>query len=207
MSTPAIPKLALTAIVGFVLVAGCDRNVPASHESGAPANTSAAPIDQKIADLKVELASVKERLTDLEIKRSLDDKHEGAFDPAEQTFQQVETEDGLGRFAVSLQGVQPIADSLRVTLNIGNLTMGTFNGAKLTITYGARRPVWAANTDFAGRLKAWEETKQSKEISLTTALKPGSWNPTTVTLPNIQASKFGWLSLKISADQISLAVR
>ena len=121
------------------------------------------------------------------------------LDPAQRGYGRVDA--NVGTFAVSLTDVRPFADSVRVRLNVGNLSAATFNGAKLVLKYGRRMPT-GSEPDFANALTDWQLGLQTKEESINERLLPGHWNPVQVTLPGIQPKDFGYLEVSVTTNQI-----
>lgn len=174
-----------------------------------------APPDQSAAiqDLKNQIAALNQRLNsaDAAIKghssgilelqgwRYSHDYSSVQLDPAQRGYGRVDA--GVGMFAVALTDVRPFADSVRVRLNVGNLSAATFSGAKLTLKYGRRMPN-GSEPDYAAAWSAWSAGIQTKEESITEHLLPAHWNPVQVTLPGIQPKDLGYLEVSISTDQI-----
>jgi hypothetical protein len=123
------------------------------------------------------------------------------FDPAEASYQRIDA--NVGTFAVSLDDVRPFADGVRVTLKLGNLSSATFNGAKLSLSYNKRMPAQGAE-NYANEISTWFGSLKTQEQTISSALQPGRWNPVHVVLPAIEPKDFGYLSVSIETDQLSL---
>lgn len=127
-------------------------------------------------------------------------KTEIEFDPSSTSYQRVDGD--LGTFAVAIGDVRQFADGVRVTLKLGNLSAVTYSGARLTLEYGARAPS-DMDTDLDVAAK-WLESLQERTEKITAKLAPGRWNPVQITLPKIDAKEFGYLSVSVETDEISL---
>ncbi|MFZ5563807.1 MAG: DUF3251 domain-containing protein [Thermodesulfobacteriota bacterium] len=121
-----------------------------------------------------------------------------SFDPAaDEGFQRIDT--SVGTFAVSVEEVKPQADGVKVRLNVGNLTSATVSGGTFTIKWGPRR----GDSDYP----EWQRNLSEKEQKFTDDLRPGTWNPVTLTLPGLPPDKFGYLQLGMKTSQIKLILR
>jgi hypothetical protein len=159
---------------------------------------------ERVKALEDQLAVVENEMAVIEItdRRHREKYAKGVFDPSESTYQRIDVADGFGSFAVSVQDVQPFGDGVRVKLHLGNLTTADFDNVKLQVVYAPRAPELKSETLAA--YNKWLEEKKSKNVELTTKLKAGSWNPTTVALPGIAADRFGYIEVSIETNTISL---
>lgn len=117
----------------------------------------------------------------------------GLFTPTSDEFQRVDTT--FGSFAVSIENVVAYGDGTKLTINVGNPSAATYDGAKLTIEY--RRKFDPENPK--------EELSRQKEHALLKPIKAGSWNPNTVILPGFKPDELLTITVRLTASQIRLA--
>jgi hypothetical protein len=127
------------------------------------------------------------------------------FDPSSESFERIDSPTGVGSFAVSIQDVRQFGDGVRLKMHFGNLSSARFNNVKVKFKYGPRQPVDYSKPGWSQRNQEWQQALQTKEVTLTVVLRPGSWNPVEVTLPGIATDKFGYVEISLSASQIELA--
>jgi hypothetical protein len=99
-----------------------------------------------------------------------------------------------------VQDVSQFGDGVKLKLNLGNLAAASIVGVTLHITYGPRAPMGDAYAEWFTNLK-------KKDAEILETLVPGSWNPTTVVLPGIEAKNFGYVNVSIDTKTISLRKR
>lgn len=111
----------------------------------------------------------------------------------------------VGSFAVKIEGIEPYGDGVRVQLQIGNLSSATFNGGALDVSWGPRSPAFeGGDTTYWRRFYAWRGALSTDTIRFTDRLRPGAWNDVGIVLPATRSDEFGYLTVGISTDQISL---
>jgi hypothetical protein len=138
-----------------------------------------------------------------EAESALNQFSEGEFDPTDSKFQRIDAGAGVGSFAVSVEDVRQFGDGVRVRINLGNLTTARIAGAKLSLEYGPRKPVFGGQ-DYAQKRSLWEQAIQKREQDVLDRLIPGSWNPVSVVLPQIEEKNFGYLKVSIETKTIEL---
>ena len=183
--------------VGIALLSGCNQPAAAPQADKSAALAAEVKALRNDVDLLgTQILTANNRIQALESLRDTRDRTTAYLDPAARAYEPVDAT--LGTFAVSLADVRPFADGVKIKLNLGNLSAVTFNGAKVTVSYGSRVP-----TDGT-KFLAWNRALQSKVEHITDRLLPGHWNPVQITLPGIQEKDFGYLTVKIETDQILL---
>jgi hypothetical protein len=163
--------------------------------------------------LAEEVKQLKARLDLLELKALLQSTIDllkssysaAEFDPTDSSFQRLDAISGVGSFAVSVNDVRDFGDGVRVFVRLGNMTAATIVGATLKLTYGPRKPAWEASPEYSARLDEWKANLKEKDEVINANLRPGSWNPVTVTLPDLDQKNFGYLQMKIETKTISLS--
>lgn len=199
-----IPRTAIALMMTWALALLTDTwaaTPPPGSQAVAP---DAASLAKRLSKLEKEVNELSMRVLKNEMTSALDDMRftSAEFDPSESKFQRIDT--SLGSFAVSIQNVEPFADGIRVTLNLGNLSSARFNGATLNLRYGARNNIQVTDADSSSKFSAWFASLQSKDIDITDSLLPGNWNPVEIVLPSIEPKEFGYLEVKIKTNTISL---
>lgn len=179
-----------TAItIGFVLIlCGCDLTGATTTQLDAQSG--------RIEELEKKVGQLENQVFFLELSKNPFET--ASFDPAaDEGFQRIDT--SVGTFAVSVEEVKAHADGVKVRLSVGNLTSATVSGATFKVKWGARR----GNENFV----EWQKALGEKEQKVTEDLRPGTWNPVTLTLPGLPPDKFGYLELGMQTSQIRLVVR
>jgi hypothetical protein len=102
----------------------------------------------------------------------------------------------LGFLTVSLDNIQTYANGSRVTLQLGNLTNATINGAKASLEWGRTNEKGLPRLDAASR---------SREVTINRSLRPGAWTTVPVVLEGVPPSELGFVRVKsITHTGISL---
>jgi hypothetical protein len=193
--------IALAAIAWFA-ASGCQQSSPPAEDPRIAALSSqVVTLQTAITKMEGDQKFLLTRVAKAEKQiRANAPKTEVEFDPSSTSYQRVDGD--LGTFAVAISDVRQFADGVRVTLKLGNLSAVTYSGARLTLEYGARTPS-DMGTDLDAAAK-WLESLQERTEKITTNLAPGRWNPVQITLPRIDAKEFGYLSVSVETDEISL---
>lgn len=190
-----------TGIV-FCLIAfgGCTQNAGPSTSHVAPAaeTPNITSLENRITTLETKLKLVSSAAYSAQYKANyLNDRFTFAeFDPSQATFQRIDTDDIS--FAVSISDISQFGDSTRVKLDLGNLSSASVASATLHLTYGPRAP------DSNDAWVEWQNNLKKKDVDTTAILAPGSWNPTVVVLPGMEAKKFGYLMVAMDVHTLQL---
>lgn len=203
-SVIAVCRAATLVTVGvFAVACTQDQGRPADESNKAKLLVET----ERVTALEGQVADLKMQLVRLEASTKIDRLRyaSGTFDPTESTYQRIDSPSGFGSFAVSVQDVRPLGDGVRVKLNLGNLSSAAFAAVKLKIEYGPRMPkADDPSPDVSEKWDEWLGAMQTKQVTLTNLIQPGSWNPVDVTLPNVAADKFGYLNISLETDTIHL---
>jgi len=158
-------------------------------------------LEARSLDLSTQITALTNRINSLEQQWTT-----AEFDPTDWSYQRVDAKPGIGSFAISVQDIQAFGDGVRIRLNLGNPSTAVVSGVGLKLRYGPRVPA-PSDPDFGQHYSTWLNSLQSKDEELTAELRPGSWNPISVTLPKIDTKNFGHLEVSISNKTISLSGR
>jgi hypothetical protein len=107
-------------------------------------------------------------------------------------------ESGAGLLLVSLGKVEPYLDGYRVELKIANPYLMTFKGVDVSVTWAPR---WKVNID---QFAEWIKKNRSQKFSFTDELVPGRWNSLSLILPSTKPDEFGYLSVSLDTNTISM---
>lgn len=187
------------AVLATVLVAAC---VGREH----PQMTNVDPgLERRLAHLESQLQTLESKINKVELADNLARKQflTGVFDPASSTFQRIDSKNGIGSFAVSVQDVRQFGDGVRVTLNFGNPSMVAYSDIKVGLRYGPRMPSFD-DPKFSDSIGQWDNSLKTKEETILARLEPGRWNPRPVTLPEIKVDQFGYLEVTLETSTIFL---
>lgn len=201
-----IKRLVLICIllVTVIVLSGCSAattSIVAKTEDQAKAVTD---LTKKVNDLSVLTKKVK----DLEDRASADDivaqtKGRNLDLSGNAEFMKIESD--LAMFFVSVKKVEPYADGVQVTLNIGNPMYATFTGLETKIKYAKTAYAMDLTSSGTDKYAEWEKTVLEKSIAIDTVLKPGIWNTVKLTIPAISPNDLKYLNLEIiSSNSVSL---
>jgi hypothetical protein len=158
--------------------------------SGCGGGTDPYPrIEAQLAGLGNRIDSLGLELETLKSDKSFDELMKGMegvayLTPGSDGYSVIRTD--LGRLTVSLQDIRPYANGSRVTLQFGNITSATINGAKTTIEWGKVDPKGSPINSEA----------KSREITFTTSLRSGGWTNVSVVLEGVQPIELGFVRLR-----------
>lgn len=108
---------------------------------------------------------------------------------------------GVAPLLVSFQDSSPVGDGTRIKMQLGNISSGAFEGAKVTVNYNTRAP------QDQSAWPSWRDAMRSTEVELTERLAAGSWNTVQVSLPGIKPEELGYLEVKIGLNSVYLSAR
>jgi hypothetical protein len=120
------------------------------------------------------------------------------LDPTTRAYSIVKT--NLGQLLVSVVDFSPYLNGYKLKLAVGNPSFVTYNGAKLAVRWGTA-PSWGKK-DFDGA--TWNQSLQTKELSITNSILPGAWNNVEVVVAPATAEQTAYLALSINLDQVAL---
>jgi hypothetical protein len=171
-------------VVPLYVVGGCaDLSQVSSLEKRV------ADLEKKAVTSSSEVEKLKDSVKQLEQSKSYDEFMRN-FDsiayltPGSGGYSVIQTD--LGRITVMLENVQPYANGSRVTLQFGNLTSATINGAKATVEWGSVDAKGSANND----------TARTREVTFSRSLRGGSWTEVPVVLEGVPPSALGFVRIR-----------
>ena len=191
------------ALLGSIVVLWSCTPVQPQTPTAVASAAELATLQKRIDAIEQQQRTMKGEVVALRAQRQLEESQykSAEFDPAEPGFQRIDA--NYGSFAVSLGDVRQFADSVKVRLDIGNLSSATFTGVKLILRYGPRPPEFGA-THWSERYNAWQTGLKSREQTLVESIRPANWNPVQIVLPGIEEKQFGYLEVKIETTVIQL---
>jgi hypothetical protein len=198
----------LFTLVCLFLVACQEQSLPTSNAEQTQLREQTSQLQSRLTALQSTVSGLSSQVAILTNRLNMQSEEwtTAEFDPTEPSYQRVDAKPGIGSFAVSVQDVQTFGDGVRIRLNLGNPSSAIVSGVELRLKYGPRAPAMS-DPNFGQEYSTWLEGLQSKNQELMTDLRPGSWNPISVTLPRIDAKNFGYLEVGMSNKVISLSSR
>jgi len=145
-------------------------------------------LQRKINSLESDMAVLRFQMSFLEDGDASVSTEENAYSTAKTTF---------GSFPVIADKVEPYLDGYKVHLQVGNMTTASFNGAKVTVKWGA--PFNSKSPD------EFKKKQRSKEVDLTTTFFPGSYGGFDVILSPAKPEEIKTLYVALSFNQLSLS--
>ncbi len=159
-----------------VLATGCDqgRNAEPTRE---------------LTELKARVESLATQVKSLEDARELDEWAKNwdkvAFlTPGADGYTVLRGD--LGMMTVSLQNIEAYANGSRVTLQFGNLTSATINGAKVKVEWGTVDAKGIPDNVAA----------KSRDLTFTQSLGSGKWTNTQVVLEGVPPTDLGFVRVR-----------
>lgn len=169
----------------------------ATTEAATPPTSRTAGLEARIEDLERKSEALEYRLNFLR-----DAEKTITIDPAgNPAFQRLRT--SYGDFFVTLEGVEPYLDGIRVRLKVGNPTSADFNGFDLQVTWGERQPDLSGD-NAVPKWKRWRGEMRTKDCPFTNILTSGTWNKVSFILPATEPEQFGHLELSMSIRAIRM---
>lgn len=189
-----------TLVVFPCLVLSCVAQSSQPPKAGA---TKAAIQNTSIAELQKEIKALQEQNQSLwdavsknnaaikEIKRS-----SAELDPTTPgTWMPLQSDAGL--LLVSIDKVEPYRDGCLVELNIGNTSIATFKGYAINAA-------WTHKKANAEKWPDWFKSEKQQQFKFTDDLVSGRWNKAQLILSGTKPEDFGFLSVSLSVNTISL---
>lgn len=159
-----------------VALAACGNDVSSSY------STRVAQLQGDVDSLKVLVAGLQQKL---EINEMFEDWDKVAYmTPGLDGYSVVQSD--LGPMTVSLENVQPYANGSRVTLQFGNLSSATIDGAKAKIEWG--------KVDSKGL--AINDTTNHREVTFTKQLRAGAWTQVPVVIERVPPTDLGFVRIR-----------
>lgn len=148
-------------------------------------------LESNYVDINLELFNLGLKIDDLQ-------KNVITFDPANaEGFQAINT--GNGYFLFAIRDIKPYLDGYRIFLDVGNPNYATYNGIKLKAKWG-KRFTYSDSILY----DTWKNSLLEKEVSITHDIKPGTWNKINFNISPVKIDEFGYLSLSVETNSISL---
>lgn len=170
-------RLVVLGISCSILLAGCSNGRAADEATGRAA--------AELAALKRRVDSLQQRIASLEIDKWLAATDKIAYlTPGSDGYSVVRSD--LGYLTVALNDIAPYANGSRITLQFGNPTSATINGAKAKLDWG--RVTTEGITDNV--------SARSREITFTESLRSGSWTNVRVVLEGVPPQELGFVRVK-----------
>jgi len=125
------------------------------------------------------------------------DKRLVILNPTSQSYQTIET--NSGKFLISVDKMEPIADGIRLHLQIGNSSYADYRNFTLRILWGRR---W--NSSYAVSREQWRKELIGREYNFTGLLQKGYWNPIKVDLVPSTSALLGHIEIEMDVGSIEL---
>lgn len=104
---------------------------------------------------------------------------------------------GEGIFLISVEKVKPYLTGYQITIQVGNTSEAKYSDAAFTLEWG---PTYEKGESG----KQWMKKLQTVKQNATRPLYPGTWTPITFILTPATARDLDYLSLSMSATELSL---
>lgn len=182
----------------LVLACGAQSNQApkAGPGKGAIQNPQIAELQKEIKNLQEQNQSLwsavsKNAAQIMEIKRTSVE-----LDPASPgTWMPLQSDAGL--LLVSIDKVEPYRDGCLVDLNIGNTSIATFKGFAINAT-------WTHKKTDTEKWPEWYKSEKQQQFKFAADLASGRWNKAQLMLSGTKPEDFGFLSVSLSVNTISL---
>jgi hypothetical protein len=169
-------RFAWCVVVLSLVASGCDQQ----------RNTQQ---DSELARLSTAVDALAKRVESIEQARSFEELFKDSdrmayLTPGADGYSVIRGD--LGVMTVSLQNIEPYANGSRVTLQFGNLTSATINGAKVKVEWGTVDGKGVPNND----------TAKSRDITFTQSLGAGRWTNAQVVLEAVPPTDLGFVRIR-----------
>ncbi|NOT42955.1 MAG: hypothetical protein HOP13_20955 [Alphaproteobacteria bacterium] len=184
--------------VAALFLAGCDQPrtssssaVPGEH---AGAGNNIQQLGQKLDEMDTEIVFLKSRVDSLEGST--------AYVTPEPNYSMARNQ--FGAFPVMYGRASAYLDGHKVFLEIGNPTLMTFNGAKLSVKYGPPMPRLSDGKIDWNRYKSWQESQKTYETTVTNDFRPGWYTRVELTITPSKPEEVRELRVAVNFDSIAL---
>lgn len=169
--------------------------------------------DSKTSELEQKLSGVETRIN--EMQSTVDyqrtrmarfqvekDRYSKVYlDTSSKGFQRLDT--NCGTFWVMLENVEPYPDGYKLVLSIGNPYYAIFSGMKTLARWGPAFDGNVSEKDVSA-YEAWEKTLKEKEETMTSELRPGTWNKMTLILAPAKQEDLAYVEFSMTVEQVKL---
>ena len=176
----------------LLFISSCGQTAPVSPASDAPQGLEARveTLERSITELQTD--ALLARLAEI-----------AELDLEDGAYTTISTQ--MGVLLVRVDNVQRHLDGVRIALQVGNPYSVTFNGFKMSATWGPRRPELGSQ-NYAAENETWLGRLQTRELTLIETLRPASWNRVVITLSPADPATLGYLRIeRPEFDNIGLA--
>jgi Protein of unknown function (DUF3251) len=198
-----------TAAFSFLLLANgyAVCQTPAPQKASVTVRPQQPAVSTRDAGIEKLQREVKELKETVDVLLSAVSRHENeirtlghaaaSFDPARpDKYRRIETDAGF--LLVLLGKVVPYLDGYKVELQIGNPHQMDFDGFKVSAFWGPRL---TSSPDNSAEVVKKE---RNQEFSFTKQLARGRWNSVSLILPSTKPEDFGYLSVIVEVNAVSL---
>ena len=187
-----------------IVFSGCSAATTSSVAKTEEQANAVTDLTKKVNDLSVLTKKVSALETQVELMHLSEETRDRNLDLSGNA-EFIKIESDLSMFFVSVKKVEPYADGVQVTLNIGNPMYATFTGLETKIKYAKTAYAIDLSSSGTDKYDEWKKTVLEKSIDIDTVLKPGIWNTVKLTIPAISPNDLKYLNLEIiSSDSVSL---
>jgi hypothetical protein len=104
-----------------------------------------------------------------------------------------------------VQHIEQYLDGSKVTLAIGNPSLTTLRGIKLSLSWNILFPEYKpGDKDFKAKGANWYNSLLHKEIIVNEEIRAGYWNKVECVLEKINPQRLGHLEISIESNKVSL---
>ncbi|HLX84401.1 MAG TPA: DUF3251 domain-containing protein [Terriglobales bacterium] len=203
--------MALNQLVVVSLILGLSfapAQLIAQTKKSPAQQTPALGRERDIADLRQQVATLKDKVTSLESTLSLclallKDKQDRSdsvtLDMNDHAYGRLDMDNGF--LLVSVQEVTPYLDGYKVGLSIGNPLSASFAGFTAKVKWGKKYDYTKYTSES---FDEWQKGIQEKEVSFSNILQSGSWNKVELVLTPATAPQLGYVTLSITTNTVRL---
>jgi hypothetical protein len=153
-------------------------------------------LEQKVAEFETSIQTILEMTGKHSSEIYKLKRQEAELDPAiPDKYQRIET--AVGSLLVSLGKAEPYLDGYKVQLQIGNPLAAQFSGFTVSTVYAPR-----LHKD--DQFFEWFKKRKTKDFVFTQTLVSSRWNVVELIFPDVIPDAFGYLSVSVSVNTVSL---
>lgn len=185
-------KIILLFALQFLIV-GCTQDINKQNETANEINT----LGDQISSTRNQLAAIQTQIDKINSTIYMLKDEEAIFTPSSEGYSTLRS--NVGYFVVSLEKLTKYANGYKATFLIGNPSLTTFNGAKVTVKWGRA----LSKDDNFGN---WYNSLKTETININNSLLPGVWNKVNIVLSPAESKDTGFISISLKTSTVYLNI-
>lgn len=190
-------KYIIVVLMSAISLSGCEYIdiLNNSKEIIAKQEIEIQTLQNVVYEMKREVASLKSKQDELELKNMFDDfKYVAFLTPGDSGYSTIMFD--IGVLTVKLEDVKAYANGSKIKIRFGNTLNTSINGLKAKFEWG----------EFDSNGTIVNDPNNTKDVTFTEKLRPGSWTSVSLVLDKVPPTKLGFVRIKnVTHSGISLS--